>query len=635
LEAAHHQNIGNSLLREGKLDEAAASYSRALKLNPDSFETINSLGLLLHKAGRLEQSAVCYQKAILIKPDFAEAHNNLGEVLKHLGRLDEAVASNQRAVFYMPDLAAAHCNLGDKLILRGCLQEAVLSLKRAIELQPRMVEAHLNLGNAYRGLGLLSEAVRSYKRAISIAPDIAAPYNNLADLYVEIDKMEDAVTMFQKALALDPHYAAAYSNMLYSYTFTGQISPQAERVLAEGWERSMLTAAERAAARQRALPGSGVFSVRPRQGRQLRLGIVSGDLGSHAVAYFLEPILEELDRSRFHLTLFPAVRRTCSRAERFRKLADGYISLAELSDSQAADRIRLEQIDVLVDASGHTLGGRLGIFAHRAAPVQCAYIGYCGTTGLTEMDWVFGQRSLADHFTERVWEPSPPGLCYRGEKDLPESSWMPDPEGTIWLGSFNRYGKIGEKTLSLWAKVLHALPEAKLLLEDGKCFEEETHQRILATLSALGVTEERVAFIPFIPGHQRHMDRYNRLDIALETIPFNGGTTAFDTLWMGVPLVGIEGSRAGGRMGSLILKAFDRPDWVARDEADYVSIVCRLARDLEERKKQRQGQRARMELSPLCDEKGITRSLEEGFEAMFDAWLAGARSEPGESADKL
>jgi predicted O-linked N-acetylglucosamine transferase (SPINDLY family) len=416
------------------------------------------------------------------------------------------------------------------------------------------------------------------------------------------------------------------------YGFTRYISPEAEKVLAEGWEKIALTEEERSLARRRASPTSGVFPFSSRKGRRLRLGIVSADLGSHAAAYFLEPILEELDRSRFHLTLFPTLGRSGPRAERFRELAEGYISLVELSDSLAAERIRLEQIDVLVDATGHTFGGRLGVFAHRAAPVQCAYIGYCGTTGLTEMDWVFGERCLAAHFTEKVWEIPPVGICYRGESYLPESSWVPDPHGKIWLGSLSRYGKIGEETLSLWAKVLHALPEARLLLEDGRPCEEETHQRILSTLSGWGISAERVEFIPFIPGHERHMDLYNRLDIALETIPYNGGTTAFDALWMGVPLAGLEGNWAGGRMGSILLKAFDRPEWVARDEAEYVSIVCKLARDVEERKRQRREQRARMQLSPLCDAKGMTRSLEGAFEAMFDIWVAGAQGEPAESA---
>jgi len=290
----------------------------------------------------------------------------------------------------------------------------------------------------------------------------------------------------------------------------------------------------------------------------------------------------------------------------------------------------MERIDVLIDATGHTCGGRPGIFARRAAPVQCAYLGYTGTTGLTEMDWVFGERSLATHYTELVWELSHFAVCYGAERSLPESSWSPDPNGTIWLGSLCRAHKIREETLGLWAKVLLALPEAKLLLEDSAMLDEETHQRILAILSTLGISKERVTFIPYVVGHERHMDLYNRLDVALDTIPFNGGTTAFDALWMGVPLVTLEGNTTASRMGSHVLKAFERPQWVARNEEEYVAIVCALAHDVEYRKGERKTQRARMERSVLCDAIGTTRALEEAFEKMYDIWFAGGQREPSE-----
>jgi predicted O-linked N-acetylglucosamine transferase (SPINDLY family) len=485
----------------------------------------------------------------------------------------------------------------------------------------------LNLGNAYRQLGLLNDAVSSYQHAIFLAPDEANLHSTLAYTFTEQGKLQQAEKSFQKAIACRPASAAAYSGMLYFYAFTRHISPAAERTLAEGWEKAMLSESERAAARKRAPPGSGAFSVRSRQGRPLRLGIVSAELGSHTVGHFLLPLLRQLDRSRFHLSLFPILSQSGASAQQFIDLADSYISLTELSDSAAADRIRLEQIDVLMDTTGHTLGGRLGIFAHRAAPVQCTYIGYWGTTGLTEMDWSISDphepASMDAHFSEGMWRMPRLIHCYQGEHSLPESGWVPDQNGTIWLGSFNKSSKIREQTLALWAQVLHALPQAKLIFEDGARYAEETHQRILNTLSAQGVAEDRVTFVPFVPGHERHMVLYDRLDIALDTIPFNSGTTAFDALWMGVPLVTLEGNWSGGRMASSILKSFGRTEWIARDEAEYVSIVSTLAGDVEGRKSQRKSQRSRMLLSPLCDAKATARSMEDALEGMYDHWSQG------------
>jgi predicted O-linked N-acetylglucosamine transferase (SPINDLY family) len=619
-----HRRRGNVLLEQGQLDQAAQCYAEALNINPNSAQTINSLGVLLYRARRLEQSVVCYQKAISLQPAYAEAANNLAIALNQLGRLEEAQAAINQSLQHKPDFAQAHHTLGEILLAVGDLNNAAASVRKALELQPGLVEAYLTLGNILLKQGLLCEAVRTYEHAIGLQPANANLYNNLAEALKEKGELEAAAHAFHQALAIEPGAASIFSNLLCLYAFTRYGSPVAEKALAMEWEKSIASPQQRSVARERAPANSGTFPASPRNGRKLRLGFVSADLGSHAVAYFLEPLLETLDRNRFHLTLFPTHIRAGPQAERFRELAESYISLVELSDSQAADRIRSERVDVLVDLTGHTCGGRLGVFVHRAAPVQCAYLGYTGTTGLTEMDWVFSEPSLADHFSERVWSLPRLGVCYRGEKSLPESNWVPDPDGTIWLGSLCRYNKIRQETLSLWAKVLHALPPAKLLFEDSACCQQETHQRILTTLSNLGIEQHRVSFIPYLPGHERHMMLYNRLDIALDTVPLNGGTTGFDALWMGVPLVVLEGNWTGGRLGYHLVNAFGRPDWVAHNEEEYVSIVSALARDLEGRVRQRTCQRAQMELGPACDAMAMTRCLESAFEAMYEGWRTGA-----------
>jgi protein O-GlcNAc transferase len=621
-----YRRQGDALVQQGRRDEAASMYARALSIKPDTHEVINALGALLYEAGRVEQAVVLYKKAIALQPNYAEAHNNLGLAQQHLARLPEAIASYIRSLRYNPYLAAAHCNLGGALVACGDFEQAMESLRRALELQPKLAEAYLNLGNAYKSQGLLTEAATCYEQAISHASNPASAFNNLAETYKEQGKLDKALASYRKAINAKPDNPSAYSNLLYFYAFTRHVTPEQEKLEAQSWEKSVLSDEERAAARKRASVASGVFAARPRKGRRIRLGIVSAELGSHAVAQFLLPLLAQLDRKRFHLTLFPTQRRSCARAQEFQTLADNYVSLAELSDGVAADRIRFEQIDVLMDTTAHTFGSRLGIFARRAAPVQCTYIGYWSTTGLTEMDWFFADSHfpgwMEAHFTEKIWRLPRLFHCYNGEHSLPESRWAPDPEGAIWLGSFNRLSKIREQTLALWAKVLYELPQANLLFEDGAPYEEETHRRILATLADYGIPEYRVAFIPFAPGHERHMALYDRLDIALDTVPFNSGTTAFDALWMGVPLVALDGSWLGARLTASVLKACDRPEWVAQNEEEYVSIVSNLARDVEGRTQQRKRQRARMMVSPLCDANGMARAMEDAIEGMYDQWMA-------------
>jgi protein O-GlcNAc transferase len=623
-----HLRLGDALRQLGDLVEAAVSISRALAIKPDFPEAIKGLGDVLLQAGKLEQAAVCFRKALSLAPGYAEVHNNLGNTLDKLHRVEESIASFQQAIALKPTLAPAHANLGRALLILSRFPEAAECCQRAVELEPDFLEAHLNLGNSYRKQGMLSKAAGCYRHLLSLAPDHAVAHNNLAGTYMEQDELALAYESFEKAIQARPAFPIAYSNFLYFCSFTRYISPAAERALAEGWEINRLTEAQRATARERASASSGTFPICPLEGRKLRLGIISPDLGEHPVSEFLEPFFNQLDRSRFHLTLFPTQFRAEARAARILKLGDNCIPLMDLTDDQAVAVIESEQIDVLVDGSGHTLWDRLGIFARRAAPVQISYLGYWSTTGLTEMDWVlvdpgFGP-SYDAHFTEGLWRLPRFGASYNGDRSLPESDWAPDPEGTLWLGSFNRYSKIRKQTLALWARVLHALPQAKLLFEDGALHEEETHERILTVLAGHGIEAGRVQFIPYIRGHERHMVLYDRLDIALDTVPFNSGTTAYDALWMGVPLVALEGDWLGGRMGSGILTAFGLPQWIAQDAEQYAAIVAALARDVEGRRALRQTQRARMAAGPLCDAKGMARVLEDAFVAMYDRWLATA-----------
>ena len=626
-----HLRLGGVLQQQGDLLEAAVSVSRALTIRPDFPEAIRGLGYVLLVAGKLEQAVVCFRKALSLAPGYAEAHNNLGNALDKLHRVEESIASFQQAISLKPTLALAHANLGRALMMQGRFPEATLCCQRAAELQPDFPLAHLHLGNCYRRQGLLSDAVRCYRHMLSLAPDHAAGLSHLAGTYLEQDELGLAYESYEKAIQARPAFPMAYSNLLYFCSFTRYISPAAERALAEGWEKNRLTEAQRATARRRASASSGTFPICPLEGRKLRLGIVSPDLGVHSVSEFLEPFFNHLDRSRFHLTLFPTQFRAETRAVRIHNLGDHCIPLIDLSDDQAVALIESEQIDVLVDASGHTALDRLGIFARRAAPVQVSYAGYWSTTGLTEMDWFFPDpgcdAGYEAHFTEGLWRLPRLTVSYIGDRSLPESGWAPDPDGTIWLGSFNRYSKIRKQTLALWAGVLHALPEAKLLLEDSAIRQEETHRRILTVLAGHGIEGKRVEFVPYIRGHERHMVLYDRLDIALDTVPFNSGTTAYDALWMGVPLVGLEGDWVGGRMGSGILTAFGQPQWIAQDAAQYAAIVVALARDVEGRRAMRRTQRARMAAGPLCDAKAMTTALEDAFVAMYNRWLATARTD--------
>jgi protein O-GlcNAc transferase len=618
--------LGLALVHSGRPQEALAPLSEALGLNPESHEAANGLGNALLKLWQLERAAVCYRKAVAAAPASIEARNNLGMVLAKLDCYDEAISTYREALELNPSSAPLLNNLAAALFAKGEYDATITCCQQTLALEPNYPDALLTLANAYKMNGQLREATDQYRRSLALNPTSASAHTNLASALLDQDRIEEAIAHYRQAIRAGSGDNAAYSGLLYLSSFTCHFRPEEELALARQWEQQALSDAQRAAAHQRASPASGCFPVKPRTARKLRIGFVSAELGPHPVAVFLQPFLEHLDHNRFHLTLFPTVGHYDSRSKLFRALADDFIPLMGIPDEQAAERIRAQEIDILIDTTGHTSNCRLGIFAHRAAPVQCSWIGYWSTTGLREMDWYITDdhygHGCDNHFREGLWKLPHVAHCYKGDESLPASAWEPDPAGAIRLGSFNRHEKIRRETLRLWAKALHALPNAQLVLVDHAREASESHDRILALLADCCIESHRVLFLPPVTGRDfaRFMALYDLLDIALDTIPFNSGTTAFDALWMGVPLVALEGDRICGRMAASIVRNLGRPEWAATTEDEYVSIVCTLARDVEGRKKLRNTQRALMLASPLCDGKGLARALEEAFEAMYDRW---------------
>ena len=415
-----YNNLGNALQAQGDLKDAVAAYDKAITLQPKDANAHFNAGSVLAKLELYEEADRCYRRALAIQPAMAEAHYNLGNISLETGQLPEAVDSFQKALRANPKLAVAHDNLGVAWRKLGRFEEALASHRNAILIDPGFAGAYINLGVALQQLGHFEEAFESYKKALSIRPDYADAYYNLGTAYQDSDRIEDAIASYRKSIDLKPGLIAAYSNLLYIHATVRDISPEQELEFARKWEHLALDEPARNEARNRK------FVRSPRAGRRLKVGIVSAEIGDHAVAEFLEPLLQTLDRRRCHLTLFPTVFRPGARAVRIQALADAVHPIAGSSDANASAFIRSCEVDVLMDTTGHTRNCRLGIFAHRAAPVQLTYLGYWSTTGLTEMDWHLADDHIPPafehHFSEGIWRLPRLAVCYRETPHYPNTT---------------------------------------------------------------------------------------------------------------------------------------------------------------------------------------------------------------------
>jgi predicted O-linked N-acetylglucosamine transferase (SPINDLY family) len=570
-----HNNLGNVLTSLGRLDEAIASFGRSLALRADDAETQCNLGTVLRQAGRTDEAKRAYERALAINSGSAEAHSNYGNLLADLGRYADAASSHERALSITPDYAVAHNNLG----------------------------------YAWKRLGRYKDAAASFERAVALQPGYADALNNLAETRKEQGDAPGALAHYHRALALEPGRAGVRSNMLLALNGIAEVD--AETLFAEHrrWD----------AIHGRAMPAPPPGPAR-RDGR-IRIGYVSSDFRRHSVAYFIEPILEAHDRTRFFVVCYSGVRAEDDVTRRLRADADLWRPIAGLGDTEVIERVRADGVDILVDLAGHTMGNRLGVFAGRAAPVQITYLGYPNTTGLAAMDWritdsIADARGADAFYTERLVRLDRGFLCYRPPPDAPAPAPPSDPDRPVTFVSCNSLAKVGPQTIETWSRILNALPDSRLLLKAKALGCAGTCERLAEKFVGEGVARDRLEITGWTePG--AHLAIYGGGDVALDTWPYNGTTTTFEALWMGIPVVTLADERHAGRVGASILARIGLRELVADSTDKYVETALALARD--------RGRRAalRTELRPMMVAAGLTdaRAFTEGLEAaMLGIW---------------
>jgi len=612
-----HFRLGDALMGQGKLDEAVAAYRQAIGIKPDFAEAHSNLGFALAAQGKFDEAVAAYGQAIGSKPDFAvRVHCNLGLALAAQGRLDEAVAAYHQAIGIKPDFAEAHSSLGGALYAQGKFDEAIAACRRAIGIKPDLAGAHSNLGTALTKQGKLDEAVAAYRQAIGIKPDFAETHSSLGGALTAQGKLDEAVAAYRRAIGIKPDLAEAHSNLLFCLNYDDKLTNDHLFAAHREWDERY---------GQRA-PTFTTYDNDRDATRRLRIGYLSPDFREHSVAYFVEPLLRGHDRQNVEVFCYADVTRPDSVTTRLQGLADHWLVTVGLSDQQLAERIRTDGIDILVDVAGHT-GNRLLVFARKPAPLQVTWLGYPNTTGLKAIDY-----RLVDAVTDPVGEADAWAsetlvrleggfLCYGCPKDSPEPALPPClATGIVTFGSFNNPAKLSDATLDAWARLLHRLPQARLLLKGLPFTDAATRALFLSRLGERGVTAARVELVAWLQSNAAHMALYDRVDIALDPFPYNGTTTTCEALWMGVPVVTLRGDRHAGRVGASLLTQADLTDCIAASMEDYLKIAVTLASDPARLKDLRRSLRPRLASSSLCDGRAFARKIEAAYGTMWQHW---------------
>ena len=605
----------DSLLSSGKYAELEKRAERLTKQSPDSGLAWMMLGAALASQGKT--SLAILEKAVALLPGHAGARNNLGNALCDAGRINDAVTCYLDALKIDPGFADAHGNLGLAFKSLGKTQESINCFKRALELNPEFSEAYSNLGNAYRAQGEYGQAVRQYQKALEISPGFADAHNNLGSVLLDLGDLPGALLRYERALSLRADYFEAHSNLLFLRNYLpGGLN---ELLYAEAKRFG-----DRVVQKARCYRSWGVDLS---EEKALRIGLVSGDFCSHPVGYFIEGVLRELKRGGERLELHAYVNQHTRDevTQRIRANCTEWKDITGSTDEQLAGQIHRDRIDILIDLSGHTANNRLPVFAWKPAPVQVSWLGYFATTGIKEIDYLLADPWTVppgeEHcFSETIWRLPETRLCFTAP-DL-EVGVSPLPAqtcGQLTLGCFNNLTKMNDDVVCLWSRVLHALPESRLFLKAKQLSEESLKQKTRTRFGAHGISEDRLILEGKSP-RSDYLNAYGKVDFCLDPFPFTGGTTTAESLWMGVPVLTLQGNNLVGRQGVGLLMNAGLPDWIAKDEDDYVDKALAHAADLPKLAAHRAGLRAQVLASPVFDAPRFARHLEEALRGMWRQW---------------
>ncbi len=543
----------------------------------DHVDALVLLGICLAREQDFPAAFTAFAQALRLEPDSLLALFNRGVVYEQCARWEDAAADYRRVLELKPGHTGAANNLTNILKVHGRLDDAEDVCREALRHAPDNTELLISLGNVMAAAGEIGESLEFFRRAMTVSPKtFIARSNFLLDM---------------NYLPLPP-----------------------EEVFREhrAWNRVFMECKH---------PEPLTFP--PRQGGRIKVGYFSPDFRLHSVAYFIEPVLRAHDRSRFEIHAFSDVRKPDEVTRRLAENVDAWHDVSAMNADAATEYIRRAGVDILVDLAGHT-GRKLPVFARRGAPVQVAYLGYPNTTGLRNMDYRFADDLADPPGSERLYTEKllylPGGMWSYAPLDAaPE---LADPpclkNGYLTFGSFNNIAKISDLTVACWAAAMRSCPESRLLLKNRAFAETRVCRNMTAKFTAHGIAADRLELCGFEPDMAGHLEIYNRIDLALDTLPYNGTTTTFEALWMGVPVLSMTGNTHAGRVGKAILSRLGFSAFVAADPVDFAHIAAMHAANPEALTRLRPVFRHILADSPLLDGARLAREMEKHYMTIYN-----------------
>lgn len=596
------------------LQRAEELVRKAIVLKPDFAMAYNSLGLIAEAQGKIDVVFNSLSKAIALDANYVFARQNLGLFLIRNRRFAEAIPGLQELAALCPDNPLAWGLMGEAFFEVGENEKAEQSWLRAIELNPGEKLNHYNLGFLYQHLGHYKAALRKFDDALAIDPRYRDAHNERALVLGSLLEPCESLDSFRRASEAEPSSTSQYSNYLFCLSYGGFAEPHQMLEAHREYERRFGPPVE-----EIINPASREIQVN----EPLRVGFVSADFKEHACGSFAKPLFKNLDPAQVLVYAYSNVKTPDFETDNIKAHTHLWREIRHLDSKAAAELIASDQLDLLVDLSGHTAGNRLDIFARKPAPVQATYLGYYTTTGLSTMDyWIVDEQvcpqDSAEITTEKLYRLPRSWVAYGVDESLPEPAEPPSQaNGFVTFGSMNNLLKLTPQAISLFSDALKQVPDSRMLLKSPKLICPDCIEAVKNAFQKYGdIPPERLILKGNTHDFTAHMQVFNEIDIALDPLPLTGGTTTCDTLWMGVPVLGLVGKRFIERMSASMLYSVGMSDWLCQTREEFLEKAARYAADFPMRSELRKQTRQKMRESSLADPVGLAKALQEAFKDM-------------------
>jgi predicted O-linked N-acetylglucosamine transferase (SPINDLY family) len=563
--------------KRGDIKEADQQCRALLKKDPNNYEAIILMGEMAYDLNQFGPAKTFFKWAIRINPELIDAHYGLGHTFE---------------------------KLGDK-------SSAMDAYKRCVQIEPKHA-AGRTLAKLLHQFGFANDAIALYNFALQHDPDNPFIYESLSLSLNSAGETKKALDAVKRSLELKPDFRSAMSNHLLISHYDPDITPEQRYTLHKEYMEAVTQ------------PNSSEAAPRYNDHKKIRVGYVSADFHIHSVTDFFDPLLSNHDHSKYEIFCYYNNGEVDIITEKLMSLADHWTSVVGITDEALKNIIQTDEIDILVDLTGHMGNNRLSVFSLRPAPVQVTWLGYPNTTGVAEIDFrltdeIADPVGASEHLhTERLVRITTGFLCYRCAEDATIVPEIPSKtKGVFTFGSFNNIAKVSTEVINVWAQILSETSNSRIILKGHQFIDQRVKQRYLKLFKEAGVESNRVILLPLSENRQEHLELYNQVDLALDTFPYNGTTTTCEALWMGVPTLTYKGNSHVSRVSASILNRVKLDEFVASGTDEYIEKAMHHAKAPARLSTLRHELRKTMINSDLCNGKLFAEQVERAYQEML------------------